>query len=245
VSIKETSLNSEVPTLGVFMSSTQSVPVDAMSFSTRERLSRAAHSLLALARDPTQLERVFEIGEALNSAALPRLLDRLERSDPEVKRLLDERPAIDTRHVDFDALAALADGSLGREYVRFLRDNGIDPDVFPKPNVADERVSYVMQRIRQTHDLWHVLTGYTPDIGGEIVLQAFTFAQLRAPSSLLITIMGVARHGHKVPAIRRRVLDGYRRGRTTKKLAAYRWEEHWADPLDKVRADLGCPPAAA
>ncbi len=227
------------------MDATQPVPVvDALSRPLPERLYRAAQALLALARDPNQLERVFEIGEALNSRALPRILDAMA-ADPAVKRLLDERPAIDTKHVDYAALAALPDGTLGREYVRFLRTNGISPDVFPKPNVADPRVSFVMQRIRQTHDLWHVLTGYTPDVGGEIVLQAFTFAQLRAPSALMIALMGAVRHGRKVPRLGRRMLDGYRRGRKTHRLATFYWEDHWADSLDKVRADLACPPAAA
>ena len=148
------------------MDANESTTVDALSRPLPERLYRAAQALLALARDPNQLERVFEIGEALNSRALPRILDAMA-ADPAVKRLLDERPAIDTKHVDFAALAALPDGTLGREYVRFLRSNGIDPDVFPKPNVQDPRVSFVMQRIRQTHDLWHVLTGYAPDIAAK------------------------------------------------------------------------------
>ncbi len=226
------------------MDAKESKTVDALSRPLPERLYRAAQALLALARDPNQLERVFEIGEALNSRALPRILDAMA-ADPAVKRLLDERPAIDTKHVDFAALAALPDGTLGREYVRFLETNGINPDVFPKPNVADPRVSFVMQRIRQTHDLWHVLTGYTPDVGGEIVLQAFTFAQLRAPSALMIALMGAVRHGRKERHLGRRMLDGYRRGKKTRSLATFYWEDHWQDPLDALRVDLACPPAAA
>lgn len=227
------------------MNAIQSNPSDAMTWSTRERLARGGRALFALAKDPTQLERVFEIGEALNAGrALPRMLDRIE-NDPEVRRLLAERPAIDTRHVDFDALAALPDGTLGREYVRFMRDNGIDPDVFPTPKVGDPRVSYVMQRIRQTHDLWHVLTGYTPDLGGEIVLQAFTFAQLGAPSAFMIALLGAVRHGYKVPSLLPKMRDAYRRGKKTRKLAAFYWEDHWADSLVDLRARLGCPPASA
>src|SRR5581483_1426369 len=95
---------------------------------------------------------------------------------PGGKRILEERPSIDREHVDFDALRRLPDGTLGREYVRFLDDNHITPDVFQKPEIGDDRIAYVMQRVRQTHDLWHVLTGYTPDVPGEILLQAFTYA---------------------------------------------------------------------
>jgi ubiquinone biosynthesis protein Coq4 len=226
------------------MQATQAVKQDAMSFSTREQIVRAGRALRALAKDPTELERVFEIGEALNAKRIPRLLEKLER-DPEVKRLFDERPRIDTRHVDFEWLASLPDGTLGREYVRFMRTHGIDPDVFPTPNVADERVAYIMTRIRQTHDIWHVLTGYAPDLEGEIVLQAFSFAQIRSPLNVALVVVGVIRHGYKVPGLLRKVAEAYRRGKRTRRLASFYWEEHWTDSLVELREALGLPPALA
>lgn len=205
-----------------------------------KRLADAARALRDLSRDPTRLDRVFDVGVALNIGRFPKLLERME-SDEEIKRLLAERPSIDSEHVDFDALEKLPDGTLGREYVRFLRDNGITPDVFKKPDVGDDRVAYVMQRIRQTHDLWHVLTGYAPDLRGEILLQAFTYAQLRAPSALAITMLGLLRHGRKSQGLLRDVGRAFRRGRATKKLATYRWEERWSTPLDALRRELACP----
>jgi ubiquinone biosynthesis protein COQ4 len=32
-----------------------------------------------------------------------------------------------------------------------------------------------------------------------------------------------------------------RGGKATKQLAAFRWEEHWADPVSKLREELTCP----
>jgi Coenzyme Q (ubiquinone) biosynthesis protein Coq4 len=66
-------------------------------------------------------------------------------STPGGRRILEERPTIDSKNVDFDALRRLPDGTLGREYLRFLDDNGITPDVFEKPDISDARVAYVMQ----------------------------------------------------------------------------------------------------
>ena len=40
----------------------------------------------------------------------------------------------------------------------------------------DPRAAYLAQRMRQTHDIWHVLTGYATDVAGEVQLQAFTLA---------------------------------------------------------------------
>ncbi len=206
------------------------------------RVRVAASALFDLARDPSRLDRVFDLGEALNAARIPEVLDRIQ-AEPAGRRLFDERPYIDSAHVDFAALAALPDGTLGREYTRFLDSNGISPDAFTPPStVKDERIAYVMMRIRQTHDLWHVLTGYTPDVAGEVLLQAFTFAQLRAPSALAITIVGTLKHGRKAPRFGRRLVTAFRRGKKTKKLATFYWEDHWAEPLSDLRAKLACRP---
>ena len=209
----------------------------------RERLGRAGRALVSLALDPTRLEEVFVIGEALNAHRVPELLAHLE-ADPETRRLLEERPRIDSAHVDFAALERLPDGTLGREYTRFLKDNGITPDVFKLPNVGDERLAYVILRISQTHDLWHVLTGYPPDVTGEVLLQAFTFAQLRAPSAFAIAAMGTLRFGWRTPGFFRRLRAAVRGGKATKKLAAFRWEDRWAEPVAKLREELACPVAS-
>lgn len=208
------------------------------------RLAKAGRALFSLARNPGELERVFEIGEALNAPRIPGILEAIGRT-PDGRRLLGERPSIDSKSVDFVALRALPDGTLGREYTRFLDDNGITPDVFQAPKIGDPRVAYVMQRVRQTHDLWHVLTGYTPDIAGELLLQAFTYAQLHAPSALAITLMGWVRFGRKQPGFYARLRQAYRRGRATAPLATFLWEDHWAEPVSELRARLACPPMAA
>jgi ubiquinone biosynthesis protein Coq4 len=62
----------------------------------------------------------------------------------------------------------------------------------------------VGQRTRQTHDLWHVLTGLGTDIPGEIALQAFTYEQLHHNFSRLIMSRGQhARTGRARPPRRR------------------------------------------
>jgi ubiquinone biosynthesis protein COQ4 len=201
-------------------------------------LAVAASALWDLARNPSRLDRVFDLGVALNARRLPGVVARLEH-DAEARRLLAERPSIDSRSVDLAALARLPDGTLGREYARFLHDNNISPDVFKKPALADERAAYVMQRIRQTHDLWHVLTGYAPDVRGEVLLQAFTYAQLKSPSSLALTLLAALRHPRLW--LWRALGQAYRRGRATRPLATFRWEEHWHKPVAELRRELGCP----
>ncbi len=158
----------------------------------------------------------------------------------EGKRLFSDRSRIDSTSVDLDALRRLPDGTLGREYMRFLTDNGITPDVFcDMPEVGDERAAYLVMRLRQTHDLWHVVTGYAPNVEGEVLLQAFTFGQTRAPSAALITGLGTARHFALRPRHYARVRGAYLKGLRARRLATFRWEDHWDKPLAEVRALIG------
>jgi len=219
------------------------------SVSTASRLPTVAHrartavkTLATLARDPGRLDQVLLLAQTLNQSAIVRAIDRIDQ-DPAGHALLSEQPRIDRTHVDFDALKALPDGTLGREYIRFLEDNGITPDVFEKaPSVGDARVEYVMLRMRQTHDLWHVLTGFTPDVRGEVLLQMFTYAQTGAPSSLLLALFGTARWALSWSGQGAALRDAFARGKKTGFLPTFRWEDHWETPVTELQKLLTCPP---
>lgn len=212
-------------------------------FATRLRRALAAASVLV--RDPNHLDQVLVFALNVNLPALARGLGRMSL-DGEGRRLLAERPRIDRAHVDWDALARLPDGTLGREYVRFLADNGISPEPFEAlPDVGDDRAAYVVLRLRQTHDLWHVLTGYGADVRGELLLQAFTYAQIHAPSALLLAAVGSLRYAPLAAGHARALARAYRRGKATRSLPSFRWEDHWETPLDELRALLACPADAA
>jgi ubiquinone biosynthesis protein COQ4 len=212
----------------------------AMYGTTWERVSLGLASLRRLLRDPDDTVQVFLAGLALNAPFFPQLLARIE-ADEGGRRLMAEQPSIDTRTVDFDALRGLPASTMGGAYARYLDDNGLDPDLFKPPPGLPAVPRFIAQRMRQTHDLWHVLTGYRPDVAGELALQGFTFAQLRMPTSLLISTLGTAL---RAPREARRVLDGYRRGRDAAFLPVIRFEEMWERPLDDVRRELRVRPAS-
>jgi len=206
------------------------------------RLAAATRALCHLAIEP-RMEFVSDLTDALCIPSMARMAGRLV-ADAEGRRLLAERPRLDSKHVDFEALAAMPDGTLGREFVRFLRGHGISPDSFRHPvDYFEDVPAYVTLRLRQTHDLWHLLTGYPPTTCGELVLSAFIFAQVGAPSSLLVALLGPIRYGFGEKRLKRRIVAAYRRGRATSPLTSFFWEEHWAEPLDRVRERVGCPAA--
>jgi ubiquinone biosynthesis protein COQ4 len=202
------------------------------------RFLRGLEALGKLQRDPNDTEQALRAAVTLNAGRLRALVAEFE-AQPEGRELLRMRPAIDVEQVDLDALAALPEGTLGRSYAEFLRARGLTPEVFVAPReLHDERMRYVAQRLRQTHDLWHVLTGYDTDVVGEVELQAFSYAQLRTPFALLVATLGIARSGARWKMAVTRVWNAYRRGRRTAPLGWRRWELLFGTPLDELRHAL-------
>jgi ubiquinone biosynthesis protein COQ4 len=192
--------------------------VDVFDLPLRTRMRRAGRALGRLMRDPYDTQQVFEFSTNMNVGAIRRRLPKFF-SSADGQRLYREDLSIDSRHVDLEMLARLPEGTLGREYVRFLRERQLTPDLFQAPeNVHDPRAAYVMKRIRQSHDLWHLLTGHATNPSGEVALQAFTYGQ---------------------PGTRAKPGAAIRGGRRAAPLGAVIWEDQWARPLVELRAQLG------
>jgi ubiquinone biosynthesis protein COQ4 len=216
---------------------------DFASLSAVQRVKRAGAALGKVLTDPGDTENVLELLGVANSG--PSARARTERffNTAAGKKLYDERRAIDSRTIDLDALAALPEGTLGHAYATFLRSRGLTPEVFDgaPAGIVDPRRSYIVQRLRQTHDLWHVVTGCETDPPGEIALQAFLYAQTRTPGSALLAAAGMLRILRTSPAIVRDVIALYRAGVRARSLASFAWEDHWHKPLSEVRTMLGLP----
>jgi ubiquinone biosynthesis protein COQ4 len=224
------------------ITSSTSASTDVADLPAHVRWARAAVALRAIFADPNQTERVLEFSTLANAG---RRGDRLDRffQHPVGRRLYEERRAIDSTTVDLDAFAALPVGTLGHAYATFMRAHGITPHIFdgPPDEIRDERAAYLMQRMRQTHDLWHVVMNVEPDPAGEIALQAFTYAQVNAPSSGILAALGSLR---ALPVSRRVLRDAislYRIGLRANRFPVFPFEDHWATPLADVRHMLGVP----
>ncbi len=193
--------------------------------SQRSRWTVALAAGLTLLRDPKRVDQVLVLADIVNVGAYRRLAREMVTT------------SIWTRHtIDLARLRSLPDGTLGREYVRFLDANELAPEgLTGPPRIEDPVAASVARRLRQTHDVWHVMTGYEPDVRGEILLQAFTFGQVRTPSALLITLFGVLRWMFFYRGLARDVLRAYRRGKRAKALAGMPWEADFATPVDALR----------
>jgi ubiquinone biosynthesis protein COQ4 len=210
--------------------------IDVHSLPVHVRWARALRALARVLQHPEETDQVLVFSTYANAGSTPHRLERFY-GDPRGRALFDAKRAIDSRTVDLDALARLPEGTLGHAYATFMQKHGLTPDVFDNPpdDVADPRAAYVIQRMRQTHDLWHVVTGAETDPAGEIALQAFTYAQVGAASA------GILVRTHRDPRIVRDVADMIRLGRRAERFVVFAWEDHWATPLVEVRRLLGMP----
>src|SRR5438128_7492536 len=121
------------------------------------RWRRALAALAKVMRDPEQTDQVLVFSSYANAGYRDQQLHRFF-ADPRGQKLYDEHRAIDSRTVDLDELASLPEGTLGHAYATFMKANGLTPNIFDgaPEDVHDPRAAYIIQRMRQTHDLWHV-----------------------------------------------------------------------------------------
>ncbi len=215
---------------------------DISAMSPIARWGRAFQALAKVVADPEKTDQVLVFATYANAGAVQRRRSEFI-DDPQLQRLFTERRTIDSHSIDLAALGALPHGTLGRAYADFLRERGLTPDVFERPpeEHRDPAVAYAILRVRQTHDLWHVVTGYTTDTANEVALQAFTYAQLGTPASAVLAVIGVLRGLPSRPGLPLDVARAFRLGRHSRGLAAFPWEDHWSTPLAEVRAILGLP----
>ena len=103
--------------------------------------------------------------------------------------------------------------------------------------------AWYARRLRDVHDIWHVLTGYHSDALGEACVVAFSLPQTRSAGFGLIA-GGIAvqfmraRTGYPCA---RAVLQAWRNGRRAAWLPGEDYEKLLAEPLDQARRRLKIP----
>jgi ubiquinone biosynthesis protein COQ4 len=210
---------------------------------------RAREALQRLLANPDDTQQVFIIISALSGHSPRRMLERLSR-DETGSRLLKSRSDLLPVLLDRERLRSLPEGSLGRAYLAFVESEGITADGLVEASKVrdadfdvDPDLEYLRGRMRDTHDLWHAVTGYKGDLIGEAGLLAFTLAQTRNPGIALIVLAAFLR-GREL-GVRRQIVRGLLRGVRARWLVGFDWERALARPVEDVRRQLriGPPPS--
>jgi ubiquinone biosynthesis protein COQ4 len=203
---------------------------------------RAFRKLIANPADPLQ-GPIFQM--CVEHSLLRKLTRNLQRHD-EGRRLLAERPRLNAHAISLAALAAYPPSSLAHAYAAYFPANGIE--LFePARLPVDTPHDYVATRLRESHDVVHVVTGYGTDDIGEIELQWFSLGNTPgwAPLPFIVFIasffMGRMRKYGGLWPVLKRVIAAYRRGKRSRILAGVVWEDYWHMPLRDVQALLCAP----
>ena len=201
---------------------------------------KAVVSFAKVVKDPNRLQDVFEFANAVfTRERASGILERLHEQ-PSCARALHAQKRLPP--IDLDRLAAMPEGSLGHAFARHMRANGLDPAALPTYESHDE-ATYFRAHIYETHDLWHVVTGFATDVAGELGLQAFYFAQIRGAVPMVILTAGIlntslfARADHEARFTA--IAEGWMRGLQARPLFGIDWEAQWERPLAEIRAELG------
>ncbi|TIB76029.1 coenzyme Q biosynthesis Coq4 [Wallemia mellicola] len=155
------------------------------------------------------------------------------------RRILAERPRISTKSVDLDALRDLPKGTLGREYSLWLERCGVTPDTRdPVHYIDDEELAYIVQRYRESHDLYHLLLGQRVDILSELIIKWFEFSHFKLPVAGLSSAFGPLRLRHswqRQDLFTRSGPWAIRQGNRCAPLMGIYWENEWSTNLAELR----------
>lgn len=202
---------------------------------------RIARGFWRLSQNPNRLDEVFSIADAGSNLKILGEVAAFVSRDPQGARAMREGPRVGT--VDLDALRTLPEGTLGRVFADHMIAHDLDPKAIPVPSHSPGDVRYIKTHLRETHDIWHVVTGFHTDVAGEIGLQAFYLAQL--PSRLSAVLMAMAfvhlasKNIDARDAIMTEVMRGWAIGKQARPFFGFRWADHWSTPIAEVRSLLG------
>ncbi len=212
---------------------------------------RALRAFRKLVRNKEDTAQVFEIMRALSGRSISRGYNRMLKS-LEGGRQAFLREELAHKLDDPVWLSRFEPGSVGAAYRAFREARG-----FTAEGLADEArkvapmvdaqhpVVWYSRRIRDVHDVWHVLTGYGTDALGEACVVSFSYAQTRNLGFAFIgwgAAREVQREAPSVPA-RRAVWQAYRNGRAARWLPGLDYEALFEQPLEAVRERLNIRPA--
>jgi ubiquinone biosynthesis protein COQ4 len=155
---------------------------------------------------------------------------------------------------DHAALRRLPRGSLGQDYCNHMERDGLSAAALVAEyekgrsdgGRIDDRVEWYLDRLRDTHDLLHVLTGFGRDVLGEQCVLAFVFKQRPSIGHLFVGYAGAALTRFNSPwqvPVLRAVFEARQIGKSCLPIAEQPIRELLAMPTENVRARLGLRPA--
>lgn len=206
-------------------------------------LIKSFYGLIGLAKNPQNTKMVFIIGNNQDKLAESfRKEGKIDDPflDVGVNQLYKEsyHPPL----YNLNELGQLPSNTLGYGYAHHMWKYNLKPD-FYSDDTPLHPMHYLRLRIRKTHDIWHMLTGFNTSQNGEIGLQGFYFAQFSNGQSALILGGGILRAIFRFDyKMVKDYIDffvkGYNMGKKAKAFLPIKWEEYWFRDLEELRKEF-------
>jgi ubiquinone biosynthesis protein Coq4 len=201
----------------------------------------SVYALFRLLRNPKGIQHFITMGNAQdNIGESERRLGRF--TDPFKSEALEQmwQSRFDAAACyDIDALAKMPPETLGGAFARRMKAEGLGQDYYEHA-APRHRMKFLRLRMRQTHDIWHTLTGLGTDEFGEIAIQGFVAGQYTSTTAA-ITAAGVLLRSVfrcRLDDLEKYVdafCEGYVAGKRAESLLGVKWEELWGESIEELR----------
>jgi len=210
---------------------------------------KVLHHFGKLVEDKEDTEQVFHIIEATKGRKSHAQAASFIAS-PEGQRFMREGVNIPAMLDDHARWADCGPETVAAHYIAFMRREGLSAAGLvaeshkwaPPESLPQDQTQWYFDRLRDTHDLFHVLTGYGRDALGEASLLGFTYEQNFNGGILFIAYAG-ARQIKKVSGTRAplyaAIREGRRLGRAAAKIAHQDIAALMREDIGAARARLG------
>ena len=205
-------------------------------------------------------ENVFELTHRLRASKPMQLCLKRLAQHPESQALI-ERCDVSGPY-DSAALRALPQGTLGHTYATVMEVMGYDINFFPEPEYfasLETDADYVNYRATATHDLHHILSGFSLNNFGELGVISINVAQFSHPGSAFLNLMSlllgwfrsdtpidqletIQEQARSTSYACKMISHGIEMGLYAKPLFPVIWEERMEQNLDELRAEMGIIP---
>jgi ubiquinone biosynthesis protein COQ4 len=201
-----------------------------------------------LVADKEDTEQVFHIIDSLKGTKSLRQMRNFIPT-PEAQELLTRDQYLPDYLDDHARWAGCDTNSLAQNYIRFMRREGLSAAGLVEENLKfqakidtyDDLYAWYINRLRDTHDLFHVLTSYGRDSLGEVCLLGFSYEQNLNPGVLFIAYLGtreINKTSGGIAPVFDALREGRRLGREAKKLAHQDMLKLLPEDIEAVRAQL-------
>ncbi len=218
----------------------------------RMRPLKAWHHFRKLIADKEDTEQVFHIIKALSSKDFARRAEAFWNS-ARGRAVRAEKRSLVQRLDDHDALRKLPKNSLAHAYCDFMEREGLSAQGLvdeyarfaDKGNHYNDLLELYANRLRDTHDLFHVLTGYGRDALGEQCVLAFSYSQNPNLGTLFIAYAGgreVKKGLASTIPVYSAIREAQRHGKAAKAIVNQDIMALLALPLEEARSTLNIAP---